>query len=214
MNVWIKAATLLIVGISALSARENPFKPVIDATVLPVTSNRVTQKPPFDKKVVQLPSDARVLTSVTIAYQALDGSIQKISVPIDKTIDWHRPILISQTPAKTSSHRKTTAKTKRSGASIYRPLPFLALRFHDKSVDILTHDPKIRLFHVVDPFKVVIDFKRQAHFLSRHKKIVQPPFVQVDVGNHQGYYRVVLTLDGPYRYTLTKTADGYRLRLR
>ena len=213
MKLWIKAVALSLLLFTTLAARENPFKPVIDATVLPVTSNRVVQKPPFTQKVVQLPSDARVLTSVTIAYQALDGSIQKISVPIDRAIDWHRPILISQTSARSSSQRKR-AKTKRSGTSIYRPLPFLALRFHAKHVDILTRDPKIRLFHVVDPFKIVIDFKRQARFLSRHKKIAQPPFVQVDVGNHQGYYRVVLTLDGPYRYTLTKTADGYRLRLR
>ena len=214
MKRLVKAAMGSLFLLTTLTARENPFKPIIDATVLPVTSNRVAQKPPFDKKVVQLPSDARVLTSVTIAYQALDGSIQKITVPVDRAIDWHRPILISQTPVKTSSHCKTAAKTKGSGTSIYRPLPFLALRFHDKSVDILTHDPKIRLFHVIDPFKIVIDFKRQAHFLSRHKKIDTPPFKQVDVGNHEGYYRLALTLDGPYRYTLTKTANGYRLQLR
>ncbi len=214
MKRLFKAAIASLFWLSALTARENPFKPVIDATVLPVTSNRVAQKPPFDKKVVQLPSDARVLTSVTIAYQALDGSIQKIGVPIDRAIDWHRPIIISQTPATALSHPKTAAKTKRNDASVYRPLPFLTLRFHAESVDIVTQDPKIRLFHVVDPFKIVIDFKRKAHFLTRRKKIAKPPFVQVDVGNHQGHYRLVLTLDGPYRYSLIKTDDGYRLRLR
>ena len=214
MKQFVKIIIVPLFWLTTLTARENPFKPIIDTTVLPVTSNRIEHKPPFDKEVVRLPSDARVLISVTIAYQALDGSLQKISVPIDRAIDWHRPVIISQTPATALSHRKTAAKTKRNDASVYRPLPFLTLRFHDKSIDIVTKDPKIRLFHVVDPFKVVIDFKRRARFLSRHKKIDKPPFVQVDVGNHQGYYRLVLTLDGPYRYSLIKTDDGYRLRLR
>ena len=33
-------------------------------------------------------------------------------------------------------------------------------------------------------------------------------FTKIRVGNHDGYYRVVVELDGYYRYKLAKQADG------
>ena len=237
---------LIILLLGAAGARENPFKPVIDETVLPVTSNKVEKAPPFKKTEIRLPVDARVLTSVAIYYQALDGSIKKEIVAVDRSVDWHEPIVVSQGlpceesqkpssrknpgAAKSGAVKKkavkpeTAAKPVKKKAAkpskaakkegLYRPLPFLGLKFGARSLRIVTPDDKIRIFHLADPFKVVIDFKRNAAFLSRHKKIAKPPFTAVDIGNHEGYYRLVVTLDGPYRYSLSKIADGYILNLR
>ena len=238
---------LIILLLGAAGARENPFKPVIDETVLPVTSNKVEKAPPFKKTEIRLPVDARILTSVAIYYQALDGSIKKEIVAVDRSVDWHKPIVVSQglpcgetkkrnskkspKAAKGKAVKKKTARPKAAAAAkpaakkgpkpspaatkgLYRPLPFLGLKFEERSLRIVTPDEKIRIFHLADPFKVVIDFKRDAAFLSRHKKIAKPPFMAVDVGNHEGYYRLVVTLDGPYRYSLSKIADGYILYLR
>ncbi len=237
---------LIILLFGAAGARENPFKPVIDETVLPVTSNKVQKAPPFKKTEIRLPVDARVLTSVAIYYQALDGSIKKEIVAIDRSVDWHRPLVVSQglpcekaknpVPAKhpePTKRKATKPKTKSRSVSavrsvkkkgskpspiakkgVYRPLPFLGLKFDKRSLRIVTSDEKIRVFHLANPFKVVIDFKRNAAFLSRHKKIGKAPFMAVDIGNHEGYYRLVVTLDGPYRYSLSKIADGYILYLR
>ena len=38
-------------------------------------------------------------------------------------------------------------------------------------------------------------------------------FKKIRVGNHSGYYRVVLELDGYYRYSYKKVLDGYIITL-
>ncbi len=206
-----------------LHARENPFKPVIDNTVLPVSSNRVKKAPPFKSAKVSLPNDARVLTSVVVYYQSVDGSIKKLVTPVDRSVDWHKPLYLSQTPPLRRASLKAAGGEKRGeplpkGAAtakkgIYRPLPFLRLEVGEKSIKIVTKDKKIRSFHLSRPFKVALDFKREAAFLTKHIALDKPPFVSVDIGNHNGYYRVVLTLDAPYRYKIKKAEDGYIVSL-
>ena len=39
-------------------------------------------------------------------------------------------------------------------------------------------------------------------------------FKKIKVGNHKGYYRVVLELDGFYRYKMQKIKDGYLFKLK
>ncbi|WP_457598028.1 AMIN domain-containing protein [Hydrogenimonas sp.] len=208
-----------------LQARENPFKPVIDDTVLPLTSNQVKKAPPFKSTNVTMPNDARVLTSIVIYYQSLDGSIKKRVVPVDRSIDWHRPIVISQAPplrsrsvsqtsvSQTETLRKEGASKKGMGTKRIRPLPFVSLELEEKRIRIVTEDPKIRSFHLSRPFKVAIDFRREAGFLTKHIPLNEGPFKAIDIGNHKGYYRIVVTLDAPYRYTIVKVPGGYELRL-
>ena len=68
--------TILIALYSLVLARQNPFKPVIDDTVLPTTTNQVKKVSEFKEVRINLPNDARVLKSVTIFYQSIDGSIK------------------------------------------------------------------------------------------------------------------------------------------
>lgn len=217
-----------------LIARENPFKPLIDETVLPVTSNQIEKKPPFEKATIQLPVDARVLTTVVVYYQSIDGSVKKEELSIDKAIDWHRPLLITQAPSpkvrtsnpptsqvkpsKTPSKNQTPTHSRRTPKNDawhrFAPLPFVEVQWMDHKVHIVTKDPKIRAFHINPPFKIALDFKRNARFLTRHQAVSTPPFKAIDIGNHRGYYRVVVTFDAPYRYTIEKTDDGYLIKLR
>ncbi|WP_456453115.1 AMIN domain-containing protein [Hydrogenimonas sp.] len=247
MRHLLFAALLLM----PLLARENPFKPLIDETVLPVTSNKVEKAPPFEEVKVQLPVDARVLTSVAIYYQSIDGSIKKEIVAIDRSVDWHKPIVISQkgtgngewgtgeakakpaaktkAPVKKAAAKKKAKSAKRTtkreaqktvtpeyfkGEKVFQPLPFVAVKFGKNYVRIVTDDEKLRVFHLSDPFKIALDLKRKAAFLTKHKSLSTPPYKAVDIGNHDGYYRVVITFDAPYRYTVSKVADGYIIHLR
>ena len=206
-----------------LQARENPFKPVIDNTVLPVSSNQVKKAPPFKSAKVSLPNDARVLTSVVVYYQSVDGSIKKLITPVDRSVDWHKPLYLSQnSPLRRVAVKAAGGEEKReivpkraasAKKSIYRPLPFLTLEVGEKSLKIVTKDKKIRSFHLSRPFKVVLDFKREAGFLTKHIALNRALFMSIDIGNHNGYYRVVLTLDAPYRYKIEKTEYGYIVSL-
>ncbi|MCF6201627.1 MAG: AMIN domain-containing protein [Hydrogenimonas sp.] len=217
MRLTILITTFLV---CTLYGRENPFKPVIDNTVLPVASNEIKKPPPFSFAKVKLPSDARVLTSVAIYYQSIDGSIKKEVIAIDRSIDWHKPIVISQRfvesakkGAKEKKRRSSAAPKKAQAQKVFAPLPFLKLEVGRKWVKILTKDKKIRSFHLTKPFKVAVDFRRKAGFLTKHIPLDLPPFRSIDIGNHNGYYRVVITMDAPYRYKIVKAEDGYIVKL-
>jgi len=203
----LRFVAILIVLYSLILARQNPFKPVIDETVLPITTNNVEKLPEFKKLYINLPNDARVLKSVTIFYQSIDGSIKKESVKVDKLIDWHKPIIVTQTKFKHKESVKKSSKNK--PISTYKPLPFVKFQLFKKRIKIFTKDKKIRSFHLTTPFKVVIDLKRDAYFLTKKIFLDSPPFVNLNIGNHNGYYRVVVTFDSSYRYKILKVDDGY-----
>lgn len=228
---------LLLVCLSLLflEARENPFKPIIDNTVLPVSSNKIEKAPPFKEARIQLPVDARVLTSVAVYYQSIDGSIKKEIISIDRSIDWHKPLVLTQTGMENRSpgreedrnvtKRKETSgepemthgseKTSAAPKAVFKPFPFVTVEIEGKEARIVTKDEKIRSLHLVHPFKIAVDFNRTTgRFLTRHKKIDFPPYTDVAIGNHHGFYRIVITYDAPYKYRIEKTDDGYVIRLR
>ena len=199
--------TILITLYSLILARQNPFKPVIDETVLPVTTNNIEKLPEFKELRINLPNDARVLKSVTIFYQSVDGSVKKESLKVDKTIDWHKPIIVTQSEFK---QRESRAKSSESRlATTYKPLPFVKFQVFKKRIKIVTKDKKIRSFHLTAPFKVVFDLKRDANFLTKKVSLNRPPFVSLNIGNHNGYYRVVVTFDSSYKYKILRVDDGY-----
>jgi hypothetical protein len=212
----MRTLLLLCLSLIVLSARENPFQPVIDENVLPITSNTTKAPPPFQKIRVRLPHDARVLNSVVFYYQSIDGSIKNELVTVDRTIDWHKPILITQEnrvfKIKTPHPKKRQEKIDPL-QSIYHPLPFIAFEVKHNQLKIVTHTQKIRHFHLSHPFKIVIDFAYDTTFLTKHIPLNRPPFKSIDIGNHHGYYRVVITLDAPYQYTIQKREHGYLLDL-
>ncbi|WP_456383340.1 AMIN domain-containing protein [Hydrogenimonas sp.] len=230
---------LCIMGFLLLHARENPFEPVIDDTVLPVTSNKIEKAPPFEQATVKLPPDARVLTSLAVYYQSIDGSIKKKIVSIDRSIDWHKALVLSQKEpgekgkpeklvidengkaleTKTSPTREKALRkfenTEKTQKSVFKPFPFVSVEIEGKRVHIVTKDPKIRSLHLVDPFKIAIDFKRDTgRFLTRHKEIGFPPYKAIELGNHIGFYRIVVIYDAPYKYRIRQTEDGYLIELR
>jgi len=210
----MRTLLLLCLSLIVLSARENPFQPVIDQNVLPTTSNITKAVPPFQKIQVRLPHDARVLNSIVFYYQSIDGSIKNELVTVDRAIDWHKPILITQEHKSFTLKNSHHTKEQRDPTqSIYHPLPFIAFEVQQNQLKIVTQNKKIRHFHLSHPFKVVVDFAYNTTFLTKHIPLNHPPFQAIDIGNHQGYYRVVITLDAPYKYAIKKIDHGYLLDL-
>jgi len=198
--------TLLLLQMAV--ARENPFKPLVGETALPVTSNKSVTTPSLKRVVVSLPSEARVLKSLTIRYQTLDGAIHTKTVSVDQAVDWHHPLIVSQSQTPSAGHAHGHAMMP------FAPFSFVSVRFGRRSFHIVTHDEKIRTFHMSNPFKIVFDFRRNVSFSTLKKALSKAPFQKVEIGNHDGYYRIVVTFDAPYRYTITPTDDGYLVTLR
>jgi len=196
-----------------LVARENPFFPSSGETDIPITSNQTTKLDPLKRATLTLPSTARVIESVTVKYKNLDGSISEVSEKLGNSIDWHLPIFISQNYGGVGSEPKRVKKSQKYVK--VAGLKFIHLYENRKSVKIVTSDKLIRDFLLTKPQRVVCDFKRDINIRSYVKTIETDGIIKkVKLGNHKGYYRVVIELDGYYRYKLTRHDGAYIFNLR
>lgn len=209
----IKVIAILFLCLS-VQARENPFFNVDEAN-MPITSNQNMQKEPLKRVSLSFPSTARVIESVTVKYKNLDGTQETKKLMLNNTIDWHLPLFISQTysPVKEKKTRKIIQKKK-----IYKKLyslPFISFYQNQKSLKVVANANMIRNFLLVHPHRIVFDLKQNLEMRSFSKKLLQnKTFTKIRIGNHKGYYRVVIELDGYYSYSLHKNKNNYFFNLR
>ena len=201
--------------LATLDARENPFFPSEGEKDLPYTTNISTTLPPLKQASVMLPSHARVIKKVTIEYESLDAAVEKKEMELNHTIDWHLPIFVSQSyTAETqlpNEEKKIVKEIILEEKSSYKQIAELKhsnFFISGKNLKIITQDKLIRNFLMGQPHRIVMDFSRETSFKSFIKEIEKSVFTKIRVGNHDGYYRVVIELDGFYKYKLTKQSDG------
>jgi hypothetical protein len=221
--LFISALLLL-----ALHARENPFFPSEGEKDLPISSNENKNEEPLKKVTVKLPTQARVLQKVTLEFKNLDGTIENKSVDIYNSIDWHMPIFISQYAQeiqKTESADKQKSKAEKTKLtqiegdySNIASIKDLSLMASGKNLKIITNDEILRNFLLVAPHRIVLDFKtdKEIDIKNNLKERVDECaiFKDVRMGNHDGFYRVVIELDGHYRYDFKKISNGYQIGLK
>jgi len=206
---------ILLLSLSCFS-RDNPFVPVEDISKSTNIAPKITD---FKEKDFSLPDSARILKKIEIYYQNLNGSISKQVVNIDKKIDWHDKFTITHKNSKietlpTTVKTKKEIKTKKDDIKIFSYKGFISFKVAGKSIKIITKDSKIRDFLVDEPYKIVLDFRRDTSFLTKTFHINRPPFVSVVLGNHDKYYRVVIQLDGQYIYNLKREKGDYIITLK
>ena len=195
-----------------IEARENPFFPSDGEADIFITSNEITSLPQLKRATVTLPTDARVIESVTINYKNLDGSLSTKTVQLENLIDWHLPIFISQNYNEVKSKRKgypVALKIKKVNFKQIAKIRYAKFLSSNKTLKIITKDKLIRSFTLVKPHRVVLDFKRDSHMKSYVKNSKNNIFKAIRVGNHSGYYRVVVELDGHYKSDVNKLKNGY-----
>jgi len=194
-----------------LIARENPFFPSSGEMDIP-TSNKISKLDPLKRVTLTLPSTARTIESVTVTYKNLDGSISKVTEDLENSVDWHLPIFVSQNYGGVGSEPKSTKKS--SKYIKIAGLKFIKLYKNKKTLKIETKDKLIRNFLLTKPQRIVCDFQRDISIRSYEKIISAKGIVtKVKLGNHKGYYRVVIELDGYYRYKLKKSEGTYTFYL-
>ena len=176
-------------------ARINPFEPV-------VTPENIKIKKPkyFRETKVYLPSDARVLKKIVFVYQTLESDIKQKEVAINKAVDFHSPIVVS--------HIKTDFPAK------ILSFPSFKLYIKNKKLFFATKDKLLRVFFLAKPFRLVLDFKRNADFLTIQKRVKNSFVKKVVVGSHSGFYRVVVYFDAKYSYNVKKDINGVLIELK
>lgn len=205
----LKKLLFISVLLSTLYSRENPFMPVKNEDF--ISSNQLVSKKPLKRATIKLPSDARILQSVSVKYKKLDGSIATQTIELDNSIDWHLPLFISQSYLADYKNTKVKTLYKKKKIAQFKYATFYSL---GKELRVVTSDKLIRSFSLVSPHRIVLDFARVSH-LKRYEKVTKETiFKKIRVGNHKDYYRVVIELDGYYKIDTQKTTDGYIVKLR
>ncbi len=197
-----------------LFARENPFFPSKEGQDISYTSNVAQNLPPLKQASITLPSSARVLTRVTVEYKNLDGSVATQTIELDNSIDWHLPLFLSQSYKDVKQALPKEKKRIKTHPLIkIASLKYATFYVKNRMLKIVTKDKILRDFLLTSPHRIVIDFKRDASFRSYEKATNEKIFKNIKIGNHNGYYRVVIELDGLYRYRSSKTKEGYIFKL-
>ncbi len=211
----IKLLVICLVFISSLNARQNPFFPSKNETDISYTTNKVSKIEPLKRATLTLPSTARTLESVTITYKNLDGSIVSKKEVLGNSVDWHLPIFVSQNIGDDEKKLNTKTVSKKSEPlRKIASLSFISLYANKKQFNLITKDKMLRNFLLTKPHRIVCDFKRDINIRSYKKKIDTKSIIKkIKIGNHKGYYRVVIELDGLYRYKKTPMKDGYSFTL-
>ncbi len=206
---------LLFIAVLALPlfARENPFFPVSGSTIPNYSTNQIEKPKPFRSVRIKLPDSVRILKSVTLTCENLDGSITKKEIPINRAIDWHDTIVIAEQRRVSNNDTACTAKPKRvKNFKKIGALRFISFYASRRELKIITKDKLLRKFKLVKPDRIVLDFKRDADFRTYVFK-GSGIFKKITLGNHKGYYRAVIELDGRYIYHIHPFKEGYLLSL-
>ncbi|MEA1917259.1 MAG: AMIN domain-containing protein [Campylobacterota bacterium] len=197
---------IVFIGLISLHGRENPFFPSQNEFALPITSNKKDNIQPLKSINISLPDSSRILQNITFEYKNLDGTVEKKVLQVDRSIDWHIPIFISQSFNKsTQIEEKKEVQFKKEIADFN----FVSFYLLNKSLKIKTKDKLIRHFVLTNPHRLIMDFKADYSFKTMKKRVGVVPYEDIIVGNHRGYYRVVISLDGKYKINLDKKDSSY-----
>jgi len=208
----VKAFLLLFWLLLSLEARENPFFPATGELDVPLTTNQKEDLEPLKRATITLPSSARTVESITIKYKNIDGSLVTKTQELGNSIDWHLPLFLSQNYADGDTQQKENKQTPHYRELI--KLNFVSLYGKKREIKVLTKDKMLRNFLLVKPHRIVCDFKRELNSRSFEKNFKNIYGISsIKIGNHKGYYRIVIELDGFYRYKTTQQKDGYLFTL-
>lgn len=188
--------------ISAATARENPFFATAESAALPVTSNIEDSRPELTSLPYTFSSQARTLKEISFTIQNVDGSIETRTMTVNRNIDWHAPIVISQSSQSASAKSGISAIGKNSSADF----GFIRIDTKGKRLVITSNDSMIRHFSLTNPNRIIIDYKHQEPIVLTEKVLNAPPYASVRIANHGKFVRATVTLDGKYNYSLTKNA--------
>lgn len=202
---------------SSLIARENPFEALKTSSTTGKATYKEDTRKDFSNLKANLPSSARILKSVEFHFQNLDGSLESMNIEIDKKVDWHDELTLSNdhfnAPTPTMVASVPTKKVAKNLKSInFKNI--IKFSIDGKSLHVKTSDKKIRDFLVTKPYKIIIDFKRELSFYTKVYNLKTRYFRSITLGKHNGYYRVAIELDGKYLYNKQKVKDGYIFNLR
>lgn len=146
----------------------------------------------FTTENIQVPSNVRELRSVSVTFVNIDGGLETKEIKIDKTLDWHYPLKITQEGAINNIAKRYFSLND--------------FEFLMEGSTLVISSPKHRLvrhFLLPNPQTIVVDFSRDSGGAYNAKMgMGEKFFSEIGVDSKQSSYRITITLDGVYKYKL------------
>ncbi len=227
----MKKIALLTFLILSLSARDNPFQEVFGEKDIDMREAPNLQKPTyFTTETITLPTSARVVEEIVIKYKNVDGTVLNKNIKVNKDIDWHYPLVMTHTKTKIEYEAENNVTAKivtivpppindnltlaNEKIQTLKPFNFLTIDVFKNTILIETKDLKLRDFVTTNPDKIVLDLDRNIIKSMNNELIGGSFFKEVQIGKHDDYYRIALTLDGKYSHTIKKVSNGYLIEVK
>ncbi|GHS86611.1 AMIN domain-containing protein [Campylobacterota bacterium] len=192
---------------SAAFSRSNPFEPVL--LIDDRNSSPALLPQQFESEEFRFPSGSKILREIKIIHQEDDGSIGTIERKVNRLIDWHAPLKVDQSDAAKLPRRTGVFLPVENLENIERIKFFTA----SDVMKIRTKDSLIRSFFVPRPSRITLDFNSTILLEPQSAAIDGGFFTRAEISFHETFYRVVITLDSYYPYTIEAASDGYLLGL-
>jgi len=209
--------SILLILCVSLSARDNPFSSVKDSQGIGKAITIKDTRKNFSEVKTTLPSTVRILKELELHYQNLDGSIQSKKIKIDEKIDWHDELVLTKVKDIKKGYIapiKVEEPMSEPNQKVINFKDTISFAINDNKLHVTTDDIKIRDFLITNPYKIVLDFERELSFNTTKFDLSTKKFQNITIGKHDGYYRVVVELDGQYKYTLQKINNGFIITLK
>lgn len=198
MRAIFLAISLSALSLCALLARDDPFESPKQSE----DSKSASKTDVFTNFNFKLPSTARKIKEITITYQNIDGSVDTQKFSIEKGIDWHYPISVSQLDAHIDKSPDYYSENK------------IIFFIKDSKLYISAKRKMLRDFILPEPFRILIDFSKEDGDVEKKLNIDDKYYKAITLIPHKDFLRVQLTLDGNYQYEVSKNDDGYILNLK
>lgn len=95
-------------------------------------------------------------------------------------------------------------------------LPFISIEYSNTDLKILSKYKVFKKFYLEEENKLILDFRGETKFYTRHNNLESKYFKKISVGNHkkEKYFRVVLVLtEHPSKYSVTYDTDEVLITL-
>jgi|GEM_PF-2976038 len=122
---------------------------------------------------------------------------------------------VVRAPETVRASRPETSVSPGSGKAAVETVVFQNMRllFSPGQVKIETKDRLLKHFAIAKPTAIILDFKSDADFPTRRRAVKTPPFKEIRMGIHPGFYRAVLETNASVAYRIEPFRYGYILTL-
>lgn len=185
---------------TSIIARDNPFFPA--SLQSQTTSNIPDTTPKLGTYSIPLPDQSRILKEITVTLQNADGSIETKTYTIERSLDWHKQLLVTQ-----GGSSKPAEQPMPTGSARSADFGFVNAAVFQNKLVLKSSSTILRHFILTDPNRIIIDIDYKGVFDTSEKILNQKVFRTLAVGHHGKFARLTVTLDGRYHYKIEKKSN-------